>query len=130
MHSSLKGVDKGRPVEIMTTMATRSHLPRSTGETPRLDATLALLRACEGELRAAGVCHAAVFGSVARGDAVADSDVDVLVELDPHVKVGLEFFGIEARLAELFGRRVDLVSRGGLRPALDDDILRDAVEAF
>jgi predicted nucleotidyltransferase len=39
------------------------------------------------EVRAAGVRHAAVFGSVARGDAVANSDIDILVELDPEAHV-------------------------------------------
>jgi predicted nucleotidyltransferase len=48
-----------------------------------LDTVLETLRAHEGELRRLGMSHAAVFGSVARGEARMDSDVDVLVELDP-----------------------------------------------
>jgi predicted nucleotidyltransferase len=72
-----------------------------------------------------------VFGSVARGDAVATSDIDVLVELDRAAHVSLyELIGIEFRLAEIFGRKVDVVSKRGLRPGLDDSIVRDAVEAF
>ncbi|MGH7749116.1 MAG: nucleotidyltransferase family protein [Candidatus Dormibacteria bacterium] len=58
--------------------------------------------------------HAAVFGSVARGDAIASSDIDVLVELDPAAHVSLfELMGIELRLADIFGRKVDVVSKGG-----------------
>jgi predicted nucleotidyltransferase len=77
------------------------------------------------------VCHAAVFGSVARGDAIATSDVDVLVELDPAAHVSLyDLTGIELRLSDIFGRKVDVVSRRGLRPRLDDSILADAVNAF
>jgi len=97
---------------------------------PSLSATLQTLRRHAGELRDAGIVHAAVFGSVARGDAGEASDVDVLVDLNPAMQIGLAFFGIEARLSELLGQKVDLVSRGALRPTLDDDILRDAVDAF
>jgi len=98
---------------------------------PRIEATLEMLRAYQAELRLAGVRHAAVFGSVARGDAVVNSDVDVLVELDPAAHVSLyDLVGIELRLAEIFGRKVDVVSKRGLRPGLDDAILADAVTAF
>ncbi len=85
---------------------------------PSLQGTLDVLCAHGPELRAAGVVHAAVFGSVARGDAIATSDVDILVELDPTARVSLfELMGIELRLRETFGRKVDVVSKGGLRPA-------------
>ena len=51
--------------------------------------------------------------------------------LDPEARVSLyDLMGIELRLRELFGRKVDVVSRGGLRPSLDDSILEDAVSAF
>ncbi len=98
---------------------------------PILETALKSLLSHEAELRAAGVSHAAVFGSVARGEATADSDIDVLVELDPAARVSLyDLMGIELRLREIFGRKVDVVSRRGLRPRLDDDILEDAVSAF
>jgi predicted nucleotidyltransferase len=98
---------------------------------PILETALSSLLSHEAELRAAGVRHAAVFGSVARGDATASSDIDVLVELDPEARVSLyDLMGIELRLREIFGRKVDVVSRRGLRPRLDDDILEDAVSAF
>ena len=58
-------------------------------DVPSLQAALSVLCAHESELRAAGVCHAAVFGSVARGDAIAASDIDVLVELDAAAHVSL-----------------------------------------
>jgi len=92
---------------------------------------LAVLREHAQELERAGVRHAAVFGSVARGDAIATSDIDVLVELDPAAHVSLyDLMGIELRLTDIFKRKVDVVSKGGLRPRLDDSILRDAVSAF
>jgi predicted nucleotidyltransferase len=48
----------------------------------RLEQTLDRLRAHESELHRPGVAHAAVFGSVGRGDDQADSDVEVLIDLD------------------------------------------------
>ena len=49
---------------------------------PDLRSVLETLRAHEADLRGMGVSHAAVFGSVARGDAGSGSDIDVMVELD------------------------------------------------
>jgi predicted nucleotidyltransferase len=100
-------------------------------EVPSLVGVLAVLREHARELQAAGVRHAAIFGSVARGDAIATSDIDVLVELDPAAHVSMfDLIGIELRLIDIFKRKVDVVSKGGLRPRLDDSILHDAVRAF
>lgn len=77
--------------------------------------------------------HAAVFGSVARGEAGPGSDIDILVDIDYDAHIGLiAFVGLQMQLTELLGHRVDLVSRGGLRPKRDchSNILREAVEAF
>jgi uncharacterized protein len=53
------------------------------------DDVVATLRAHEPELRAAGISHLSLFGSVARGDAGPDSDVDLAVELNPDARVDL-----------------------------------------
>lgn len=58
------------------------------------------------------VRRAYIFGSYARGQADADSDLDVLVELDP--TVGLAFGGMYMDLQEMFGCKVDLLSINGL----------------
>lgn len=73
-----------------------------------------------------GVHRIRVFGSVARGDAGPDSDIDFLVEVGPHHS---PFFpgGLVADLQELLGREVDVVEPEGLYPLLKDDILREAV---
>jgi len=74
------------------------------------------------------VFHIAIIGSVARGDAVASSDIDVLVDLDREARVSLfDLMRIELRLTDIFGRKVDVVSKQGLRPGLDDSILDDAI---
>lgn len=74
-----------------------------------------LLDPYRAELRAAGVRALAVFGSTARGEARDDSDVDLLVDLDPAARVGLlGYIALERRLGELIGRKVDLCTREGL----------------
>jgi len=68
----------------------------------------------------------AVFGSMARGDARPDSDLDVLVEFER--PVGLtDFLALEAELENLAQRRVDLVSRSALKPYMGRNVLREAV---
>jgi predicted nucleotidyltransferase len=56
----------------------------------------------------------------------ADSDVDVVVEFEAGVVYGLEYFGLELELAELFGRRVDLATKKWLKPKLRAEVLREA----
>ena len=65
----------------------------------------------------------ALFGSVLRDDFGPDSDVDVLVEFEPGHTPGLEFFAMEAELAEILGRKVDLHT-----PAFLSSYFRDRVQ--
>lgn len=73
-----------------------------------------------------GVRNIRLFGSVARGDAGPESDVDFLVDVGPEHSA---FFpgGLVADLEDLLGRRVDVVEPDGLHPLVRDRILRDAV---
>lgn len=73
-----------------------------------------------------GVEELAVFGSVARGEASADSDVDLLYVLAPGARLGFALNRLEDELADVFGRPVDLVSRKALHPLLRDDVLNEA----
>ena len=92
---------------------------------------LRTLKAHESELRRRGVCHAAVFGSVVRGEARDDSDIDVLVELGPERPMGLfEYASLKLYIAELVGGTGDVVNRKTLKPLLRERILREAVNAF
>jgi predicted nucleotidyltransferase len=98
---------------------------------PLLSHSLVALQEREAWLRAIGVIHAAVFGSVARGDDGPSSDVDVLIELSANAPVGTpEMLRIEDELAVALGRSVDVVSRGGLRSPRHDHILQEMVSAF
>ena len=68
----------------------------------------------------------ALFGSVARGEATPASDLDILVEFERPVGLSA-FIALEASLAGLTGRRVDLVSRAALKPHIGRRILGEAV---
>lgn len=97
----------------------------------RLDDILAILRAHQDDLRARGVLHAGVFGSVARGEDTEDSDVDVALDLDPERSVGLiAYVGIGQYLEELIGQPVDTVTRPCRKPALREEVERDLKHAF
>lgn len=77
-----------------------------------------------------GVTELSVFGSVVQGEAGPDSDVDVLVDFDPAVRIGLfEFIHLQQHLTDLLGRRVDLVMRSGVRRELRERIFAEAVRA-
>ncbi len=68
-----------------------------------------------------------VFGSAARGEMRPDSDIDLLVEVLPDAEVGLaEHAGLMLELEKLLGRKVDLVSKNGLKPRIRPYVLADA----
>jgi len=73
-----------------------------------------------------GVAELAVFGSVARGEAASDSDIDFLYELAHGARLGFDLFDLEDGLAELFGRRVDLVSKGAVHPLMRERVMAEA----
>lgn len=78
-----------------------------------------------------GVVHAGIFGSLARGDAGASSDVDVFVVLDEsrHLSV-YDFVGIQHYLQDVLSKRVDVVEREAMKPPMRERALVDAVDAF
>lgn len=67
-----------------------------------------------------------IFGSVARGEETATSDVDVLVEFSAPVGF-FTFLDLEDFLTRTLGKKVDLVTKRALKPAVKDQILKDAV---
>ena len=85
--------------------------------TTALNDVLQILRTHESELRLLGVSHAAVFGSVARGEARAGSDIDVLVELDEHRSMGIfEYARLKLSINELLAGASDVVNRRTIKP--------------
>jgi len=73
-----------------------------------------------------GIAELAVFGSVARGDAGPDSDVDLLYVRVPGNDLGMAYFDLQEDLERLFGRRVVLVAKDGLHRVIRDQVLADA----
>ena len=73
-----------------------------------------------------GIAELAVFGSVARGDAAPDSDVDLLYVRVPGNDLGMAYFDLQEDLERLFGHRVDLVAKDGLHRVIRDQVLADA----
>lgn len=74
------------------------------------------------EFSRAGVRRFGVYGSVARGEAGPESDIDILVEFET-VPDLLEFAALRDRLAEILGRPVDLVTPQALKPRLRARVL-------
>jgi hypothetical protein len=96
-----------------------------------LQGVLETLKAHEAELRQFGVRHAAVFGSVARGQARPESDIDVLVDLDPERPISVfEYARLKLYIVNLLGGASDVVNRRKLKPLLRDNILSEAVNVF
>jgi len=73
-----------------------------------------------------GIARLLIFGSVARGEAGPDSDVDILYDLLPGRHLGWEIEDLSDELAEIFGRPVDLVSSAGLHRRLRVPVLSEA----
>jgi uncharacterized protein len=80
------------------------------------------------ELRALGVQSLSLFGSVGRDEATPTSDVDVLIGFDCPVGF-FHLLEVQERLESVLGRKVDIVTPGGLRPELKQTILAEAVRA-
>lgn len=89
---------------------------------------LAHLHQAAPELRAQGVKDLWLFGSAARAELKASSDIDILVDFAVPVTL-FDFARLRRRLEALLGRPVDLVTRDALKPQLRERILREAVRA-
>lgn len=101
----------------------------------RSDEILETLRRHRPEMEAVGVRHASLFGSQARGDAKAGSDIDVAVRFDEDARPrGLSYFGALQRLSDTLSERlrcsVDIVDEEAFKPGIAKTYLRDRIRAF
>ncbi len=80
-------------------------------------------------LKQAGVIRSLLFGSVARGEATAESDIDILVEF-PRGKNLPDLIGLEMELERVLGKKVDLVTFKSINPLLKDYIYKDRQPIF
>jgi len=74
-----------------------------------------------------GVVRASVFGSLARGEATPESDVDFLVEFEPG-RTLVDLSGLRLDLREILGREVDVATPNSLHPRLRDRIMGELVQ--
>jgi predicted nucleotidyltransferase len=100
-----------------------------------IPASIAELKARMPEFcRQHGIVRLELFGSVARGEAKAGSDLDMLVTFGPDVHPGLDFFAIQDELEGMLGCRVDLLTRRsverGDNPLRRDSILESTIELY
>lgn len=94
-------------------------------------AVIAMLKQHRAELERQGVRHAALFGSLARDEARADSDIDIMIELDPDNSMGVfGYVGLKDYIASLFDGPVDVVDRAALKPYVRPAAVTDAIYAF
>ena len=80
------------------------------------------------ELNHFGVASISIFGSIARGDARPDSDIDVLVEFSRPVGM-FEFIDLKEYLESILNQKVDLATQESLKHQLRDQILKEAIRA-
>ncbi|HEY3473098.1 MAG TPA: nucleotidyltransferase family protein [Anaerolineales bacterium] len=92
------------------------------------DQILALLKSRRRQLKKYGVHSLSVFGSVARGQARKNSDIDILVDFGKPVGL-FEYARLKMYLEDVLGREVDLVTPEALRKELREEILREAIRA-
>lgn len=90
---------------------------------------LSIIAAHQASLRRLGVQSLELFGSVARNQASAESDVDFLVELSTNAGL-FELFQVQHYLEEILGCTVDLGTRDSLREHLRESVLKDVIRAL
>lgn len=94
------------------------------------DQAIAKLKEHEAELRQLGVQHLYLFGSTARDDARANSDVDLFFDHE-RGKLGLfRLMDVKETAARILGRKTDIMTRGSLHPVLRERIEASALQVF
>ncbi len=97
---------------------------------PSRELAIKLILASEADIRALGVQRLALFGSVARGKARLDSDVDLLVQFFPGAKTYERFLALSELLEARLGHRIELVTMEALSPFLGPRILAEAEDVL
>lgn len=88
------------------------------------------LRAHEAELRAEGVSHVYLFGSVARGEADEKSDVDLFFDYDDPTFSLFDLMRVKERLAEILATKVDAMTRDSVHRRVRKEVEAEAIQVF
>jgi hypothetical protein len=112
----------GRRLELADAQRHTSRMDRET--------VIRTLRAHEAELRAEGISHVYLFGSVARGEADEKSDVDLFYDCEPECFGFLQFMGIRERVPEILGLPVDIMPRDGIHRRIRAEVEAEAIPVF
>ena len=124
-------VSRGQSVQDVVERAVTRLLDEEAREPPTLAAVLRKLRDAEATLRQQGITAVWVFGSVARGEAAPDSDVDLALEFAPDSKPTLFTLAhLQEQIEQQLGAKIDLGLRRDLRAHVLPSFERDAVRAF
>ena len=96
-----------------------------------LNDVVSTLKSFEPALKARGVAHASVFGSVARGSQTEFSDIDILIDREEGRSVSIfDYAEIKEMISSLYQGRADVVTRAGLKKAVREHVEKEAVNVF
>lgn len=102
-----------------------------TGKDLARDELVARLRALRPAFMSEGVTSMALIGSRARGDNRPDSDIDLMIEVDPNRKFSiLDLIGVKHIVEDDIGLQTDIVMRRSARPLFLEWASRDAIDVF
>lgn len=132
-RATLVNFEKGRGTPLRASLqALQSALSDRPRHKSRLAHVLRTLQKARPELERRGVLHLAVFGSVARMEDKPESDIDIVVDIDPDRRFDiLDLAGIGGFVESLIGVPVDIVRRhAGMKPELAEHLAEDQIYAF
>ena len=95
------------------------------------DTVLAILRRQEPDLRRQGITALHLIGSVTHGAAGPDSDIDIVLDIDPAATFDMmDLLGVRLQLTELFQRDVNVLIRGGIDGKISKQVMAEAERVF
>lgn len=133
VRNRVKGIaaQRGERVQDLVGGLIERFLEEAERRPPQLAHVVGSLRALEASLRARGVASLWVFGSVARGDARPDSDVDVAIDFRPDTKASLyEIVCIKEEMEAVLGHPVDIGERAAMTKRVSAAAERDLIRVF
>ena len=132
VHRKLEGGLYGNASEVLREGLRLLIARDEAGREPPLKSEIrAELAAMKEMLHKEGVTTLSLFGSLARGEAQADSDIDVLIEVDPEADFGLlDLSGVQHLIEDRLNRKVDVLMRDEIRPEFKQRLLREAEAVF